>query len=231
MDFFNRNRTLKPVKSHARPGDSKLSDFAKHTLSTLGSISMKLAVQLPKGENLHEWLAVNTVDFFNEISMLYGTISEYCDSTSCPTMSAGSTQYLWADGVKVKKPIACSAPEYVDYLLSWVESQLNDEEIFPIKAENPFPKKFHSICSVIYKRFFRIYAHIYHAHFQRIQRLGADAHLNTTFNHFLHFVLEFDLVDMKEMEPLKELIDSLIAKENKEKGGKAEGKSDDAKSA
>lgn len=37
-----------------------------------------------------------------------------------------SVKYLWADGVKIKKPIECSAPEYVDYLMSWVESQLND---------------------------------------------------------------------------------------------------------
>jgi MOB kinase activator 1 len=128
MNLFNRNKTLKPVKSHARPGDSKLSDFAKHTLSTLGAMSMKLAVQLPKGEEVNEWLCVNTVDFFNEISMLYGTISEYCDTNTCPTMSAGPNfQYLWADGVKVKKPIACSAPEYVDYLLSWVNEQSTRE--------------------------------------------------------------------------------------------------------
>jgi hypothetical protein len=94
-----------------------------------------------------------------------------------------------------------------------VESQLNDEEIFPIKAENPFPKKFHSICSVIYKRFFRIYAHIYHAHFARLKRMGAEAHLNTAAKHFIFFCLEFDLVDQKEMEPLKELVQAFLASE------------------
>ena len=88
---------------------------------------MLQAVKLPKGEDVNEWLAVNTVDFFNELSMLYGTISEYCSKASCPVMQAGdSVKYLWADGVKIKKPIECSAPEYVDYLMSWVESQLND---------------------------------------------------------------------------------------------------------
>ena len=167
------------MKAH-KGARSDLSDFAKKTLSTLGSGSMRDAVALPKGEELNEWLAVNTVDFFNEISMLYGTISEYCTNSTCPVMSAGDkVQYLWADGVKVKKPIKVTAPEYVDLLMTWVESQLNDEEIFPIKFDGSYPKKFHSICSVIYKRFFRIYAHIYHSHFKRIQRLGADAHLNT----------------------------------------------------
>lgn len=30
------------------------------------------------------------VDFYNEVSLLFGTISEYCTASSCPTMSAGA---------------------------------------------------------------------------------------------------------------------------------------------
>lgn len=229
MNIFNRQKTLKPIKAHkGRRGE--LSEFAKATLSTLGSGSMIEAVKLPKNEDPNEWLAVNTVDFFNEISMLYGTISEYCTKGTCPVMSAGpKVQYLWADGVKVKKPIACTAPEYVDLLLTWVESQLNDEEIFPIKFDSSYPKNFKQICSVIYKRFFRVYAHIYHSHFKRIQRLGASAHLNTCFKHFIYFVHEFKLIEPKELQPLKDLIDSLMGKETKDGKDmtKREGKEDD----
>lgn len=29
------------------------------------------------------------VDFFNQINMLYGTITEFCTEASCPVMSAG----------------------------------------------------------------------------------------------------------------------------------------------
>ena len=73
----------------------------------------------------HIRLAVNTVDFFNEISLLYGTITEFCTPQTCPTMSAGPQfEYLWADKVKVKKPIKVSAPEYVDLLMSWVKRKL-----------------------------------------------------------------------------------------------------------
>jgi MOB kinase activator 1 len=36
------------------------------------------AVKLPPGEDLMEWIAVNTVDFFNQINMLYGTLTEFC---------------------------------------------------------------------------------------------------------------------------------------------------------
>jgi hypothetical protein len=42
-------------------------------------------------------------------------------------------EYLWADGATIKKPIKCSAPEYVDYLMTWVQSQLDHESIFPTK--------------------------------------------------------------------------------------------------
>ena len=33
--------------------------------------------------------------------------------------------------LQVKKPIECSAPEYVEYLMDWIETQLDDENCFP----------------------------------------------------------------------------------------------------
>lgn len=33
-------------------------------------------------------------------------------------------EYLWADGVKYKKPVRLSAPEYVDKLFDWIEDQV-----------------------------------------------------------------------------------------------------------
>ena len=56
---------------------------------TLGSGNMNLAVELPTGEDLYEWLAVNTIEFYNEISLLYGTQIEFCQPETCPVMSAG----------------------------------------------------------------------------------------------------------------------------------------------
>jgi MOB kinase activator 1 len=41
---------------------------------------------------------------------------------------------LWADGNKVKKPVQCTAPQYVDYLMTWVQEQLDDEAVFPSKV-------------------------------------------------------------------------------------------------
>jgi len=36
-----------------------------------------------------EWLAVNTVDFYNAISVLYGALEEFCTDQTCPVMKAG----------------------------------------------------------------------------------------------------------------------------------------------
>jgi len=40
-------------------------------------------------------------------------------------------EYLWADGQSIKKPLKVSASEYIDYLMTWVESQINNEQLFP----------------------------------------------------------------------------------------------------
>ncbi|ORZ15480.1 Mps1 binder-like protein [Lobosporangium transversale] len=179
---------------------------------TLGSGNLRLAVHLPEGEDLNEWLAVNTVDFFNQINMLYGTITEFCTPLDCPVMSAGSKyEYHWKDDVHFKKPARVSAPVYVDHLMSWVQSQLDNEAIFPSKLGNEFPTDFKTVVKDIFRRLFRVYAHIYATHFAAIVSLGEEAHLNTSFKHFILFVKEFNLIDPKELAPLADLIESLLA--------------------
>lgn len=77
------------------------------------------------------------VDFFNRINLIYGTVSEYCTTTSCPTMSGGPKfEYLWADGGKYKKPTPLPAPQYVALLMDWVEAQINNETLFPVSTGN-----------------------------------------------------------------------------------------------
>ena len=43
-------------------------------------------------------------------------------------MSAGAKyEYHWADGNQFKIPIKCSAPKYIDYLMTWIQDQIDDE--------------------------------------------------------------------------------------------------------
>ena len=57
-----------------------------------------------------------------------------------------------------------------------------------------------------------MYAHIYHQHFGQVVNLGEEAHLNTSFKHFIFFVQEFSLIDKRELAPLNELIEKLTGK-------------------
>jgi hypothetical protein len=68
----------------------------RHIDATLGQGNLIEAVRLPPGEDIQEWLAVNTVDFYNAISVLYSTLAEFCTDASCEVMSAGS-KVGWQD--------------------------------------------------------------------------------------------------------------------------------------
>ncbi|KAL9314624.1 hypothetical protein ACSQ67_020076 [Phaseolus vulgaris] len=209
FDPCRNQKTFRPKKS--APSGSKGAQLQKHIDATLGSGNLREAVKLPPGEDINEWLAVNTVDFFNQVNILFGTLTEFCTANNCPTMSAGPKyEYRWADGITIKKPIEVSAPKYVEYLMDWIESQLDDETIFPQRLGAPFPSNFREVVKTIFKRLFRVYAHIYHSHFQKIVSLKEEAHLNTCFKHFVLFTWEFRLIDKAELAPLEDLVESII---------------------
>ena len=201
----------KPEEKNVMPRNKKITKNSRGyglkqiAQMTLGSGNLDLAVELPKGEDLNEWLAVNTIEFYNDINLLYGMLIEFCTKKSCPVMSAGPKyEYLWADGTNVKAPLKVSASEYIEYLMTWVENQLNNESIFPSVIGVPFPKNFLQIIKIIFKRLFRVYAHIYYTHFPHIVMLGCQYHLNTCFKHFIFFIDRFNLVEPKELAPLAE---------------------------
>lgn len=53
---------------------------------------------------------------------------------TCPKMSGGPKfEYLWADPStpEYKKPTQLPAPRYVALLMDWIESQINNENVFP----------------------------------------------------------------------------------------------------
>lgn len=75
-------------------------------------------------------------------------------------------------------------------------------QVFPLGGE-PYPPNFLETVKTIFKRLFRIYAHIYHSHLDKFQLLDAEAHLNTCFKHFIYFTHAFSLVDRKELAPLQ----------------------------
>ena len=85
-------------------------------------------------------------------------------------MSGGPQyEYLWKDDKKYKTPTKLSAPEYILNLVEWIDEIINDERIFPLTDDKPFPKNFKDICKKIFQRLFRIFVHIYIEHFERLE--------------------------------------------------------------
>lgn len=220
-NFFAKDKTFRPKKKF-EPGTLRYN-LHKHADETLSAgIDLKETVKLPKEEELNDWIAVHVVDFFNRINLLYGVISENCTDESCPIMSGGPKyEYLWCDHDQYKKPTHLSAPKYISLLMEWIEKQINDETLFPVQVGVPFPKNFQSMCKKLLSRLFRVFVHVYIHHFDRITQIGAEAHVNTCYKHFVYFVTEFNLLRKEEIEPLiqmtfrmcPDLIDKLSKKQ------------------
>lgn len=211
LNFGKKGGTFRSVKNV--PVGNKGLTLKQHIEHTLGTGAIEDAVKLPPGEDLCEWLAVNTVFFYNALNVLYQVLDEtLCTPERCPVMSAGPQyEYLWADGTRVKTPIKLSAPRYINTLFDWVEEQLDNPAVFPTRGGAGFPADFGAVVRAVLRRLFRVYAHIYHSHFRQVVRLELEPHLNTCFRHFALFTKEFGLVEARELAPLAELIARVAA--------------------
>lgn len=164
---------------------------------------------LPGGLDYNEWLASHTIGFFEHVNLTYGTVSEYCNQSSCPEMNGpGPRNYSWID--EKGKKTRLSAPQYVDYVMTYCQKTINDENVFPTKHGNEFPTAFESqYIRKMIRLLFHVLAHVYHSHFKEIVLLQLHAHLNALFAHFVGFSVRFNLLEEKELEVMSDLVDAL----------------------
>jgi|LauGreSBDMM110SN_4_FD.fasta_scaffold104258_1 MOB kinase activator 1 len=180
--FSKKNKTIEAVPKSER---LVLADDNRTKL-TLGTGDLRVAVKLPIGEDLNEWIACNTADFFSEITLLWGLVLDGTDENIILNSELGvgfphGIEYRWADADKSKTPIKCNGPTYCEFVLTWVEKELNNDKMFPKSSDQTFPKQpiFLAQIKIIYTKLFRIFAIIYSHHFMTLEKMGAVAHLNT----------------------------------------------------
>lgn len=160
--------------------------------------NFKTIVMLPKWVDVNEWVAINIYDFYTNLNLFYGVLTEFCTLSSCTTMAAGDTlDYTWIDSNR--KQVKLPAPTYVDYVFTWVQNLLEDKTIFPTDSGRPFPQTFASTAKHIYRQLLRVFAHIFHSHYTDLLHLQSEPHFNSLFAHFLAFGKEYDLLDMKDI--------------------------------
>lgn len=162
---------------------------------------------------------------WDEFQIRAGCIST---KTSAPL----SIEYTWTDAQSKKMKLPAS--QYVDFMATSIQNTLNDETLFPTKAGKgfrlefklfiltkahinripiggdtgrDFPRELPIVVRKIYSQLFRVFAHIYYHHYEKVLSLHEEGHFNSLFAHFISFAKEFDLLDKKETAPLQELID------------------------
>ena len=99
-----------------------------------------------------DWL---TLTHLSVPRTMWSTRSLWCSpppSTSSPCSSGQRTSSRWGKAAKHK-------------IKSF--SKLQDESVFPVTDDIPFPKNFKKTCSKILRRLYRIFVHVYIEHFDR----------------------------------------------------------------
>jgi len=117
---------------------------------------------------------------------------------------------LPASDASRSRRLVLPATKYVDAALRAAAAAIDDERLFPLDERAPYAEAFRKTAKTICTRLFRVYAHVYHAHFSAVVALRCDRVVNDLFRRFVLFALEFDLVDRAELKPLEELIRNLF---------------------
>lgn len=168
---------------------------------------------------MHEWWAENTVDFLNELQLMYGVLSTSNEEWQTITENAQRDETLgYPKGVTYRwkssrdaKPKQLPVDSYIDHVFFWVNAQIENEELFPTDDEIPFPPSFKQCLKKMYQRMFRIFAIIL-SNECLANRKDVDNTLEPCFKHFLYFAWKWDLLDNKETRCVDKITTPIRAK-------------------
>ena len=180
-------------------------------MKKLENESFDQVVICPKDEDINQWIAIHLVFFFNDINFLYGAVQENCTNYSCPFMSAGSYyEYLWADHYKYKTATRVPAKTYIDYLMNWITALLENKSLFLSGKHDTFPANYVAKVKSIARRYFQVYAHIYHSHLDALRKLGIEKTFFDSVAYYFYFVDMYSLVPIADLRPLACLMYRLV---------------------
>ncbi|KAI1006826.1 hypothetical protein K3495_g1382 [Podosphaera aphanis] len=77
-----------------------------------------------------------------------------------------------------------------------------------IGKSSGFPVEFVDVCQTIFRQMFRVYSHLYWAHFiDPFYHLNLEKSMNSCFSHFILTATEIEMLKPHELEPMQPLID------------------------
>lgn len=158
--------------------------------------------------------------------------------------------FTWLNSLR--EPVELPAYEYMTLMQRWISGKINDGNIFPTDAggvsyathptiapnvtsplsnagerewigkRSGFPENFVDVCQTIFRQMFRVYAHLYWAHFvDPFYHLNLEKQLNSCFSHFVLTATALDMLSPHELEPMQPLIDLFAANGTFAPGSKA----------
>lgn len=146
----------------------------RHDSLIVGDI--KNSVQLPPNTELADWLALNAIDFYNQINLIFSVLGDKCSAER-------------GQGHK-----------FVKDNMDWIRSRFEDQTLFPMDDGVPFAADFKESVEVIARRMLQMFAHFFDAHIEFIDEIGIGNHAQTMFEHFYYFVSTFNLVDKADLQ-------------------------------
>ncbi|GAB1310875.1 Maintenance of ploidy protein mob2 [Madurella fahalii] len=229
-DILNSYHLPRPLPLWLNPA------FAKHIVKGNFMTLSARPKTVEQGEWVAHHVVEHYRNLWNFVRVIYEKEEDgkrICNPTTCPKMSAGSNHsYTWLNNRF--EPIELPAIEYIALMQRWISGKIDDTKIFPtepsgvsfspnaniastgllsgpdewIGKRSGFPKEFSSICQTIFLQMFRVYAHLYWAHFtEPFYHLNLEKQLNSCFSHFVLTATALDMLKPPALEPMQPLID------------------------
>jgi len=202
---------MTPPKTPSRRSTAVCVGAMKTTSRTFRG--MNEALNVPEGETLPYWIFLHTRHFVNVIKMHLQEnihLKTVCTPTTCPAMTVVYTEastrnkhlltFFWpgSDGKNYNVP----AKVYIYNLVGWINELLDNPKTF--KAETL--EKNTTLIRAIYRRTFRVFAHVWTLHLKDVvedaDRDFLDTELKRQFKLFIVFVLKYNLVAGSDLDPL-----------------------------
>lgn len=101
------------------------------------------------------------------------------------------------------------ARDYAKLMCMWIERQIQDPTIFPVKESDKFPKDFHFRVKRMFVRMTYVFSHYYYSHVDHLRAATAFSQFNSTFKHFVLFGIEHNLLKPKHWAPIASIVESL----------------------
>lgn len=135
-------------------------------------------------------------------------------TAASPPAAAAAAKKKKQQSKRTARPSRLPARDYSAALFSWADSLLASPRAFPQARGEPFPPGFKSgVLRPLFRRLARVFAHVYFAHWPEVSdpaALGASAHLNTVFKHYVAFGREHGLLPEAELDPVRPLVEALL---------------------